>query len=58
MEETIVVECSWQRDLRTDEPKDMRVPRTSGLECPECGNEGYMVSGCFLCPHCGYSPCG
>ena len=37
---------------------EKHVETSQDLQCPECGNTGYMASGCFMCPYCGYSPCG
>ncbi|MGE5653628.1 MAG: TSCPD domain-containing protein, partial [Bacillota bacterium] len=31
---------------------------TGGTPCPECGKSLVPQSGCFTCPHCGFSKCG
>ena len=49
--------CILPADDRKPEPRE-RIGTAHDLQCPECGNTGYMASGCFMCPCCGYSPCG
>jgi hypothetical protein len=51
-------ECRLKQDFRIEDPKDFKSLKDQSLQCPECGNQGYKVTGCFVCPHCGYSPCG
>ncbi len=31
---------------------------SAGAPCPECGKSLVPQSGCFTCPHCGFSKCG
>lgn len=33
------------------------LPKNSGEECPECGQELVRTGGCLSCPNCGYSRC-
>ena len=49
--------CPRQEDRRESNPNP-HIRESQDLQCPECGHEGYMASGCFMCPYCGYSPCG
>jgi|GEM_PF-4604279 len=28
------------------------------MRCPECGGRMVAQSGCYVCPACGYCPCG
>ena len=50
--------CTLPVDDRKHEPRE-QIGTSQDLQCPECGNTGYMASGCFYMPmFAGTVPCG